>query len=212
MTPTELLEMATRATRANLDLVATVSAGDLALPTPCSAWNLGDLLAHMTGQNRGLSSAAKGWGAGATAAWEPVAVSPAAPSEAYEASVDAVLYAMVVAIQLDRGIRIPEIDPDRDFSAASAVSFYLVDTLAHGWDIARTLDLTFEVDEEVVAVATQVAAMIPDDAARREPSALFAPRLPSTDGDPMGHFLRLLGRDPAWSATGAAETVVAVRS
>ena len=42
------------------ELVATVRPADLGRPTPCAGWDLGALLAHMTGQNHGFADALRG--------------------------------------------------------------------------------------------------------------------------------------------------------
>src|ERR1700712_1472683 len=47
----------------SVDVVDTVGIEDLNRPTPCSGWNLADLLAHMTIQHRGFAAAARGSGA-----------------------------------------------------------------------------------------------------------------------------------------------------
>ncbi|MET7302264.1 maleylpyruvate isomerase N-terminal domain-containing protein [Embleya sp. NPDC005575] len=49
-----------RALRIAETIVDRVTIDQLALPTPCSAWNLGRLPAHMTGRNHGFAAAARG--------------------------------------------------------------------------------------------------------------------------------------------------------
>ncbi|MFC8721703.1 maleylpyruvate isomerase family mycothiol-dependent enzyme, partial [Kitasatospora sp. NPDC057198] len=51
-----------RALRAARSLVDRVGADQLDRPTPCGSWTLGQLLAHMTGQNHGFAAAARGDG------------------------------------------------------------------------------------------------------------------------------------------------------
>jgi uncharacterized protein (TIGR03086 family) len=198
MTSDSVVDLASRAALRTLDFTSGISATDLSRPTPCAAWDLGDLLAHMHGQNRGFAAAAKGWG-GDLAAWAPVPVSPDSPSSGYALSVHAVLFAFTVAVELGQGMRVPEVDPLHDFPAATAVSFHLVDSVAHGWDIARALGQPYHVDDDVLAAAKSIATIIPDDSSRTEASALFAPALPATDDIPLSDFLRLLGRSPSWT-------------
>jgi uncharacterized protein (TIGR03086 family) len=185
----------------NLELAQRITIDDLPRPTPCDAWDLGELLAHMTGRKRGFAAAAKGWRAD-LAGWAPMPVSAAAPDQGYAASVHAVLHAFLVAVELGQGMRVPEVDAEHDFPASTAVGFYLVDTVAHGWDVARALDLPFEVDDDALAAASLIATNIPEDEHRGTPFALFAPRVAHLDGSPLAHFRGLVGRASSWAPTG----------
>ncbi len=49
-----------RALQVSVDAVNRVRPDQLALPTPCAEWDLGRLLAHMTGQNHGFAAVARG--------------------------------------------------------------------------------------------------------------------------------------------------------
>src|SRR5689334_2645703 len=51
------------AVRASVQVVSRVRPADLARSTPCAAWTLADLLAHMTAQHNGFAAAAAGDGA-----------------------------------------------------------------------------------------------------------------------------------------------------
>src|SRR4051812_5163457 len=51
------------AVRTSVAVVTKATPDDLCRSTPCSAWTLGDLLAHMTAQHRGFAAAARGDGA-----------------------------------------------------------------------------------------------------------------------------------------------------
>ncbi|MET7719101.1 maleylpyruvate isomerase N-terminal domain-containing protein, partial [Streptomyces sp. NPDC005407] len=47
-----------QAVRDSVTLVRRVAPADLPLPTPCEAWTLADLLAHMTAQHHGFAAVA----------------------------------------------------------------------------------------------------------------------------------------------------------
>ncbi|MGW2026193.1 maleylpyruvate isomerase N-terminal domain-containing protein [Streptomyces decoyicus] len=51
-----------RAVRDSVTLTGRMAPADLRRPTPCSAWTLADLLAHMTAQHNGFAAAALGHG------------------------------------------------------------------------------------------------------------------------------------------------------
>src|SRR4051812_27737474 len=57
---TNLLDLHRRAVDTSIDVVARSGPSDLDRPTPCAAWNLGQLLAHMTVQHHGFAAAAAG--------------------------------------------------------------------------------------------------------------------------------------------------------
>lgn len=69
------------AVRATLTLLTAVTTDDLSRPTPCTAWDLGALLTHMTTQHRGFAAAAAGHGDDPTA-WQPTATPDAVGSHA----------------------------------------------------------------------------------------------------------------------------------
>ena len=94
---------------------------------------------------------------------------------------------------LDRGLRLPEISP-HPVPGRTAIGFHLVDYVAHGWDVAHTLGLAYDLPPDVLAAALPVAEGVPD-AARVGPEAAFGPRLRNPGEDPLARILALLGRD-----------------
>jgi len=208
------------AVRASLQVVSLVGAVDLARPTPCGDWTLGELLAHMTAQHDGFAAAAAGSGAD-LARWTPA--SPAAdPAGEYAAAARRVLAAFGADGVLDRQFALPEISPKLRFPAAQAIGFHLVDYVVHGWDVARSLGLDrgqLEPDllsadlhsadlhspdlhsADLLEAALLIARSVPDDERRRQPGAAFAPRVPTAaDADPLDRIVALLGRRPRWPA------------
>jgi hypothetical protein len=67
------------AVRNSVAVVAQVTAADLGRPTPCAAWDLRALLAHMTVQHLGFAAAAEGNGASPDI-WRPWSPGSAAGS------------------------------------------------------------------------------------------------------------------------------------
>src|SRR5260370_41503654 len=59
----DIVGLDARAVRASVQIVSQARTADLARPTPCSDWTLGQLLAHMTAQHNGFAAAAAGDGA-----------------------------------------------------------------------------------------------------------------------------------------------------
>jgi uncharacterized protein (TIGR03086 family) len=185
-----------RAVRATVPIVAQVRPLDLALPTPCAAWDLGHLLAHMTVQHRGFAAAAAGHG-GDLDTWRPRPPGDD-PAREYAEAAEAVIAAFARPDVLDRGFRLPEITP-RPVPGRLAIGFHLVDYVVHGWDVARTLGLAYELPSDVLAAALPVAEAVPTGESRLVPGAAFAPPVPDPGPDPLDRILARLGRDPGWN-------------
>jgi uncharacterized protein (TIGR03086 family) len=200
----DIRELDARAVRASVAIVATMTPGDLAKPTPCAGWTLGDLLAHMITQHNGFAAAARGHG-GDVDFWQvgPLGADPAGD---YATAADRVLAAFAAAGVLERTFALPEIAPGLEFPAAQAISFHFIDYVVHGWDVARSLGLKYVPDDDLLTAALPVAEAVPDGAMRQRPGAAFAPRLdglPAAETDPMGRILALLGRSPDWTPSSA---------
>src|SRR3990170_5543571 len=56
----DMVALDAAATRTSADLARHLTTADLAKPTPCTAWTLYGLLAHMTTQHHGFAAAAEG--------------------------------------------------------------------------------------------------------------------------------------------------------
>jgi len=191
-----IIELHRRAVLASVDVVSRIGDGDLGRDTPCAGWNLGDLLAHMTVQHDGFAAAAKGLGAD-PAVWQPRPLG-ADPTGEYAAAAHRVLDAFAAPGVLAREFALPEISTAATFPAERAIGFHLVDYVAHGWDVARSLGLPYQLDPDVLDIALRVAAAVPDGENRLAPGAAFAPALPVPEDAPaLDRIVALLGRSPA---------------
>jgi uncharacterized protein (TIGR03086 family) len=191
-----IIELHRRAVLASVDVVSRIGDGDLGRDTPCAGWNLGDLLAHMTVQHDGFAAAAKGLGAD-PAVWQPRPLG-ADPTGEYAAAAHRVLDAFAAPGVLAREFALPEISTAVTFPAERAIGFHLVDYVAHGWDVARSLGLPYQLDPDVLDIALRVAAAVPDGENRLAPGAAFAPALPVPEDAPaLDRIVALHGRSPA---------------
>ena len=179
----------------SVEVVSKVGADDLGRPTPCSKWTLADLVAHMTAQHHGFAAAAEGRGAD-PAAWR---LRPSAdPVADYVAAADLLLAAFAEDGVAERRFALPELGT-ATFPAEQAVVFHLIDYVVHGWDVARAIDLPYELHPDLAEPALRIAAMVPDSPARFDPGAPFAPVLPvAPDAPPLDRILSALGRAPSW--------------
>lgn len=192
-----LRQLHARVIRDSATLVHRVDPADLARPTPCAAWSLADLLAHMTAQHHGFAAAARGDGRN-PAHWEVHPAGRDAPArygEAAERIVDA--FAAVDGPEVP--LALPEFGRDRTFRAERALGFHLLDYVVHGWDVARSLGLPYAPGADVLAVALPIAEAVPTGEARTVPGGPFGPeREPAAGADTLDRILATLGRPAAW--------------
>lgn len=197
MRTTDLRPADQRAVRASVMVVARVTRDDLDRPTPCQAWTLADLLAHMTAQHRGFAAAARGHGAD-LAIWQPRPLG-ADPAGQYAAAVADVLSAFAGQGVPERLFALPEFGPGAAFPGAQAIGFHLVDYVVHAWDVARSLGVLLELDEDLAGDALPIALAVPDGGNRLKPGAAFRPGLPApASSPPLDRILAALGRSPRW--------------
>jgi uncharacterized protein (TIGR03086 family) len=192
-----IVSLDARAVQASMAVVSKARPADLARPTPCGDWTLGQLLAHMTVQHEGFAAAAAGNGADPSV-WrlQPTSADPVAE---YAAAADRVLRAFAGDGVLTRDFVLLEIDPETTFPGGLVIGGHFIDYVVHGWDVARTLGLDYELEPDLLGVALPIAEAVPDDQARLQPGAAFAPRVSAPEGTaPLDRIVALLGRRPGW--------------
>jgi uncharacterized protein (TIGR03086 family) len=193
----DLLTQHRRAVLTSVEIVSRVRDSHLGLPTPCSEWTMSDLLAHMTAQHHGFAAAAEGNGADLSA-WQPRRIADD-PVVDYASAAERVLDAFAEDGVLDREFVLPEFKPVSRFPAARAIGFHLIDYVVHGWDVARTLGVPYELDPVLTEPALRIAFEVPNGSNRLEPGAVFQPGLAaSADASPLDRILSVLGRSPNW--------------
>ncbi|HEX4090443.1 MAG TPA: TIGR03086 family metal-binding protein [Trebonia sp.] len=198
---TDIVALDAQAVLASVDLVARVTAADLARPTPCADWTLHGLLRHMIAQHHGFAAASAGDGDLANWMLRPLGDDPVA---AYQAAAERVLDAFAADGPLEREFPLPELKLGLLFPARQAISFHFVDYVVHSWDVAATLGLPLELDQPVLDAALRVARAVPGGDFRLEPGAAFGPAVggydePAASG--LDRIIALLGRSPAWRPT-----------
>jgi uncharacterized protein (TIGR03086 family) len=186
----------------SIDVVDTVSLQDLNRPTPCAAWTLADLLAHMTAQHRGFAAAARGLGADEEI-WRPESVLAsvtADPAGTYATAARDVLDAFAADGTSEATFALPDFGQGATFPGAVAMDFHFIDYVVHGWDVAATLGAPYELGAEVVTAALPLAMFVPDGDYRAGEGAPFGPAVEDEGTDDFERILRHLGRRPDWAA------------
>jgi uncharacterized protein (TIGR03086 family) len=177
-------------------VVAQLKDDQLRLPTPCPDWTLHGLIRHLVSQNEGFAASARG--AGETlSAWRGGDLGDDARA-AFEASAALVNDAFAEDGVLARPFALPEVRSGGAFPGSVAISFHFVDCVVHAWDVAATIGVPWEPDDELTAAALRVAEQVPDEG--RGPGAAFERRVPPpADAPPHDRLLGLLGRAPSWA-------------
>jgi uncharacterized protein (TIGR03086 family) len=186
-----------RAVARSVELVDTVTAADLARPTPCGDWTLADLLGHLTAQHRGFAAAARGDGADLGHwALPPDGTNPVA---AYRVAAEDVVAAFAAVADPEAPFTLPEITTRMTFPASQAIGFHLIDYVVHSWDLARSLGVPADLDDDLVRAALPIALAVPNGPERLRPGASFAPALqPRPGSSTLDEILVRLGRSPDW--------------
>ena len=166
----DIVDLDARAVRGTVGLVARIGPADLARPTPCGEWTLGELLTHMTAQHDGFAAAAAGdgGGPGPLAAAGPdgrqrltwCASTRRPPSGSSRRSGPTACWTGSSSWRRSAGAAVP--------GAAQAIGFHLVDYVVHGWDVARSLGLPYQPEPDLLAAALPVAQAVPDGEPRKQ--------------------------------------------
>ena len=182
------------------DLVAGVSDGQLAGPTPCPAYTVGDLVEHVGGLARAFRAAAEKDIASPYVNGAP-AGDAARLEEGWRDRIPADLAALARA-WADPGAwtgmtRIANMD-----APAEAVGVTVADELVvHGWDVARATGQPYETEPEMLDAALAFLGMFASPDAPAGPEVPFGPsREVPGDAPALDRVLALAGRDPAWLA------------
>ncbi|MEV4416102.1 TIGR03086 family metal-binding protein [Catellatospora sp. NPDC049609] len=187
----DLRDLDRRALAAAAAAVNRVKRADLARPTPCGDWNLGQLLGHMIGHNRGFAAAAAGRPTD-PAVWDDL-TPPADPRRVFAESVTQVTKAFRDRTLLDRRI---EVYGYGTYTAPTVLGMHFVDFLVHAWDVAKSIGADATLDPELSGSAMKIALRWPTD----RPSKAFGVMVePAADAPPGDVLVAYLGRRPDWS-------------
>lgn len=181
------------AVRTSIDVVSRATSDDLARPTPCRAWTLYGLLAHMATQHYGFAAASRGDDSLET--WKVRDLGDD-PVKAYIASAEHVLAAFAEDGVTERQFPLPEFGAGLSFPGHQAISFHFIDYVVHSWDVAKSLGTTVTFTPDVLEAAQTVAQVVPTGDVRLAPGSPFAADVPWTGDDPLDQIVAHLGRNP----------------
>ncbi|WP_232662849.1 TIGR03086 family metal-binding protein [Pseudonocardia sp. TRM90224] len=189
---TDLRPLHRRALDDTTGLIARIGPDDLTRPSPCVGWDLRALLGHMVGQNHGFAAAVED-GDAPRSAYAERPPEPDAVEADWKESADRLATAFAAA-DLDTPVRMAEMSDDMRFPAGLVLSFHLLDSTVHAWDVATTLGIAYTPDDELVAATLKIARGIPGGPVRETVDAPFGPILPYSGTDDWRIALALVGR------------------
>ncbi|MEV4112505.1 TIGR03086 family metal-binding protein [Nonomuraea sp. NPDC049695] len=176
-------------------VVGAVPATAWHLPTPCSAWDVTQVLQHAAGDQIGFAAALTGEPGPAFNPFEPsgeLAGDPAAFTE------DALARSARAWAGVDRGaLEVPTPVPPHKMSPWSGSAACALDAAVHAWDIAvatgQASPLTPDLARPLLKVAREIVEPL------RAWGAYAAVLEPEPGDDDVAVLLRYLGRDPRWT-------------
>lgn len=184
----------------SIEAVDAVRTSDLNRPTPCAEWTLADLLAHMTVQHHGFAAAARGNGAD-EAVWQVATVVDdvrADPAGTYAAAAHDVLDAFAADGITETTFALPEFGPDATFPGALAIGFHFVDYAVHGWDVAASMGMPYQLPDDAVTALLPLVMGIPDGDLRDSAVSPFDRAVDAAAATDFEKVLLHLGRRPNW--------------
>lgn len=175
------------------EVIGHIQPRHLRLPTPCADWTLHGLLRHLVSEDlafaaattAGTSPSEVDWNAGRLGA-DPVAD--------YRRSAAAYLAAFEPDDVLGHPMRVNVFGV---FPGSVAVSMHFIDTVVHGWDVARTIGVPYAPDDELAATALKIMKRFPPE---RPTSSFDVEVAVAEDAGELDKLVAYVGRDPHWSA------------
>lgn len=185
------------ATQRLAELIANTPDGQLAAPTPCAQYTIGDLLDHIGGLSVAFRMAAdKDLGVAGT----PPLGDATLLSDDWRTRIPIDLERLAVAWGNPDAwggmTRAGGIDMPGDVAAFVAIDELVV----HGWDLAKATGQSFDADADAVNAAFNFVQQFsgPDDADSRGDA--FGPVITLPDDAPLlDRLIGPTGRDPNWS-------------
>jgi uncharacterized protein (TIGR03086 family) len=193
----ERLDLAPAAERM-ADLVRTVGDDQLAAPTPCPDYRLGDLLDHIGGLSVAFAGAARKERGEATQAGPSGDASRLGAD--WRTRIPGALEELAAAWR-DPGAWAGETHIAGFDSPAAEVAMVALDELViHGWDVARALGRPYEPDAASLGAVHDFVSQFADPEARAAADGLFGPVVEVPEDAPLlDRVIGLAGRDPSWT-------------
>ena len=171
-------------------IIAAVGPDQASAPTPCTQWNMRQLVNHVVHDVQQFTAVAQGEGFKASDA-DVVGDDWLA---AYDAAAGALRAAWNEPGALDRTAKLPF----GEVPATWQVGQQITDLAVHAWDVARAAGQHAELDPAVIEAALAWGRQNLKPEFR---GAAFGPEVPvAADAPSYSQLIGFFGRDPAWRA------------
>ncbi|MDN3262068.1 TIGR03086 family metal-binding protein [Streptomyces sp. CSDS2] len=180
----------TRATAQAARLLEAVRPEQLSAPTPCAEYDVRALLGHIVGGTRGIAAV----GETGTERGEPVAA-PEVPDDGWAGAYGEVRERALKAWESDERMASSVTVPWGKIPGRAALSAFVMETVAHTWDLSEAIGRPFALDPELAEFSLATAReALPEGPREGRP---FGAPVPAPEG--AGAYERLaawLGRVP----------------
>ncbi len=186
----DLFSLDERALEWSGDIIAHVRPEQLDAPTPCGDWTLRELIGHMVAHNRGFAAAALGSPVGGEI-WDSLELEDDFITAYAVSSAD-----VTAAFSGELPERM-EIYGFGTYPAVAGLRMHIVDFVVHGWDVARSIGLTRNPDDDLAEAAYQIMLKVNVPRPNRAFGVEVAAPSNATITD---HLIAHVGRSPGWPA------------
>lgn len=186
------------ATRRTAELMANIGDDQLASPTPCPNYTLGDLLDHVNGLSLAFADAAtKNLPEGGT---QQPSGSAARLEREWRTRIPQRLAALAEAWRDPAAWEGMTQAGSVDLPGEIAGLVALNEVIVHGWDIARASGQPYDADPGDVQVCIQTMGPRPGEDRPVGDDVMFGrPVDVPVDARPIDRLVAVLGRDPSWT-------------
>ncbi|CAM3944962.1 TIGR03086 family metal-binding protein [Kibdelosporangium persicum] len=185
-------ELDRQAMKLTSEVIGQVRPDQLRLPTPCADWTLHGLLRHLVSEDLGFAAATTAGTGLSDVDWNAGGLGPD-PVAGYRRAAAGYVAAFEPGSVLDRPMRIGVFGV---VPGSVAVTMHFIDTVVHGWDVARTIGVPYTPDERIAAAALKAMRRFPSD----RPTAAFDVQVTVPDDtSELDKLVAYAGRDPHWT-------------
>ena len=167
-----------------------VTADQHADATPCSAWNVRELMAHIVGGNQLFAASALGTGSPDPNAAPEADILGADPAATYRAAASAVIEAFATPGAYERMVSVPA----GEMPGVALYGIAMTEQLLHGWDLAKATGQETALDQDLAAAAD---AMIRPNIDSAVAGGFYGPALEvAAEASAADRLIALVGRQP----------------
>jgi uncharacterized protein (TIGR03086 family) len=185
------IDLLARAARTTETVLARLESTDRGRSSPCPEMTVGEVATHLIGGINGFADVGEGGELHFDADPE---LDQAGAAVGFRAAMDRLLAAFGAPGRIDATYPMPW----GPTTGAQLLGFELIETVVHGWDIARGLGVAMDVEDDVIRATLAGARMWVDESVRVP--GMFGPEVRVGDAPPLDQLVAFLGRDPAWAA------------